>query len=100
MSSSADPSHAAVLADSLQRLQQQQEEQPPVNGSAILRGGYGFRRSGLSTPQIQSQHAPPDELPSSTLAQDLLVPDPNGLGWPGAFSLGIKCLGVLSICTA
>lgn len=91
MPSSAHPSesHVALLSDSLHRLQiqQQQEQQPTANGS---RDGYGFRRSGLSTPQIQSQQAAADELPSSTLAQELLVPDPNGLGWPGALYLGIQ----------
>lgn len=38
------------------------------------RDGYGFRRSGVSTPILEK----PDEAP----AEPPVVPDPNGLGWP------------------
>jgi GTP cyclohydrolase I len=102
MTSAADASHVALLSSNLQRLQVQQqqstvtdseseahsEEENPIRDSQkpssvpISRDGYGFRRSGVSTPLIQSQQAAADMLPSSTLAQELLVPDPNGLGWP------------------
>ncbi|KDR83453.1 hypothetical protein GALMADRAFT_235608 [Galerina marginata CBS 339.88] len=96
MSTPADASHVALLSDSLQRLQVQQQssvnDSEVVSGeenivrdsvpSPVLRDGYGFRRSGVSTPLTVSHAAPAESLPSSTLAQELLVPDPNGLGWP------------------
>ncbi|PPQ92371.1 hypothetical protein CVT25_008721 [Psilocybe cyanescens] len=98
MSAPIDPSHVALLSDSLQRLQVEQQQSsaddqsgedvldPDVQGppnipkSPISRDGYGFRKSGVSTPLTHG--LPNDSLLSSHLAQDLLVPDPNGLGWP------------------
>jgi len=95
MTTPADASHVALLSDSLQRLQRQQQsslDSEALSGeesfvrdsvpSPVLRDGYGFRRSGVSTPLTVSHAAPAESLPSSTLAQELLVPDPNGLGWP------------------
>lgn len=38
------------------------------------RDGYGFRKSGVSTPILENEPAATSESP--------LVPDPNGLGWP------------------
>ncbi|KAH9482950.1 GTP cyclohydrolase 1 [Psilocybe cubensis] len=95
MSAPIDSSHVALLSDTLQRLQveQQQSSTEPQTGeddsqgppyipkSPISRDGYGFRKSGVSTP-LTTHGVPNDSLPSSHLAQDLLVPDPNGLGWP------------------
>jgi hypothetical protein len=49
------------------------------HGSAI---SVGFRMSGVSTPQISEHFS--DGLPMSQLSN--LVPDPNGLGWPGIFA--------------
>jgi hypothetical protein len=93
------PLNASHVADTLQRLQVQQDQSiqypetgeppnplksdPPHNSSPprtpITREGYGFRKSGISTPiGPSSTHA------GSQISQDALVPDPNGLGWPGA----------------
>ena len=99
---SPDASHVAQLSDSLQRLQQEQQQHDhndndtsgveeatrprntersvSVPRSPIPRDGYGFRKSGVSTPLIPGQVS--DGLPMSQLASEL-VPDPNGLGWPG-----------------
>jgi hypothetical protein len=75
------------LPGSLRQLQSQQaesedftliEEQPK---RSISRDGYGFRMSGISTP-VSTSDAP-------QLANEL-VPDPNGLGWPGVFSLTLQ----------
>ena len=46
--------------------------------SPVSRDGYGFRKSGMSP---ASTHDAPHH---SQLSQEL-VPDPNGLGWPGVF---------------
>jgi GTP cyclohydrolase I len=91
---SDDASHVAALAVSLERLQvqrptttEQSEEKGLIQDSKrsvsvprspISKDGYGFRRSGVSTPLV-------DGGPHSHLAQELLVPDLDGLGWPGAF---------------
>ena len=75
------------LSGSLRQLQSQQpesedftliEERPQ---GSISRDGYGFRKSGISTPV-----STPDGPHHLHLANEL-VPDPNGLGWPGVFSL-------------
>ncbi|TFK43265.1 hypothetical protein BDQ12DRAFT_642725 [Crucibulum laeve] len=96
MSTPVDPSsHVALLSDSLQRLQVQQEATIPETESSaeenstqrsaslprspILRDGYGFRKSGVSTPLTTGQL--PDGHQLSQLSNEL-VPDPNGLGWP------------------
>lgn len=98
MSVPLDPSNITLLADSLQRLHVAQQElllpKPDATEASdhptqqtdtisvprtpISRDGYGFRRSGISTPQIGH-----DGQRESQISQDLLVPDPNGLGWPG-----------------
>jgi len=73
-------SHVAQLSESLHRLQVQQQQDPPTDSasraasrSPISKDGYGFRKSGISTPaQPSDGHIPLSEL----------VPDPNGLGWP------------------
>ncbi|KAF8974686.1 hypothetical protein BDZ97DRAFT_1774849 [Flammula alnicola] len=89
MSTPVDASH---VADSLQRLQVQQEQSASRNQetgaeiviresqssasaprSPISRDGYGFRSAAGP---ISDAH------PGSHLTQELLVPDPNGLGWP------------------
>ena len=51
------------------------EEQPKRSTS---RHGYGFRKSSISTPVL---------TPDTPQLANELVPDPNGLGWPGVFSL-------------
>jgi hypothetical protein len=71
------------LSGSLRQLQSQQAESEDFTliedhpKRSISRDGYGFRRSGTSTPV--STDGP-------QLANEL-VPDPNGLGWPGVFLL-------------
>lgn len=98
--------HVALLSDSLRQLQVQQEstqndsltEQPeegvhgvedpqPATSSDVVprrplsRDGYGFRKSGISTPM--SPLADPNNVQPQIGRLDSLVPDPNGLGWPG-----------------
>lgn len=86
MASSLDgPSHVALLSDSLQRLHTHQESTPdshiirdpqsPTPRSPHSRDGYGFRISGVSTPLTH--------VPNLSQLSTELVPDPNGLGWPG-----------------
>jgi hypothetical protein len=75
----------ADLSDSLQQLHAQQQQQdvdddvpghydPPAIQHS--RDDYGFRRSGISTPMSGPNNSSPNRL-------DIVVPDPNGLGWPG-----------------
>lgn len=99
-SDTANASHVAQLNDSLQQLQLKQQISHPtpddaqdadsgphsalshlnssVSWNLHTKDGYGFRKSGVSTPlstnlDIARPIASPNEL----------VPDPNGLGWPG-----------------
>ena len=91
MASSADITH---LSQSLQRLHvQQHQHQPdaspdhlsrdlpddprPIPRTPISRDGYGFRRSGVTTP------AHPTDLPAIPPKDLDLILDHNGLGWPG-----------------
>ncbi|KAF8897212.1 hypothetical protein BD779DRAFT_1489600 [Infundibulicybe gibba] len=67
-----DPSHVALLADSLRQLETQQ-------GSPHPREAYGFRRSGVATPLTPAN---PESTTPPPHSSDNLVPDPNGLGWP------------------
>ena len=96
MATSDDASHFAALADSLQRLKVQQRsttseqsgEENLIQDSKrsacpISKDGYGFRSPGISTPLTKVPLV--DGVPHSQLPQELLVPDLNGLGWPGAF---------------
>lgn len=108
MTTPVDASHVALLSDSLQQLHVQQTEQQhisdaqsgedslirechcqrPVPTRNISKDGYGFRRSGVSTPLSQvAMPAESSSSPSLHLAPELLVADPNGLGWPGALLL-------------
>lgn len=78
---------ADILSDSLRRLQTQQLTTPSDSviidsPKSLSRDGYGFRKSGISTPLILA--STPDGPHHSQLAHEL-VPDPNGLGWPGIF---------------
>lgn len=75
------PSHHDLLADSLTKLEISQstakmnpgEEEKGHLCNLRVHEGYGFRPpSGISTPDSPT-----------TVASDNLVPDPNGLGWPG-----------------
>ncbi|KAF8803778.1 GTP-cyclohydrolase I, catalyzes the first step in the folic acid biosynthetic pathway, partial [Phlegmacium glaucopus] len=63
-----------LLSESLSRLQSiDKDSQTDEQRCPISRDGYGFRKSGISTP-----FNPPSGTPNS----HELVPDPNGLGWP------------------
>jgi GTP cyclohydrolase I len=85
------------LSGSLRRLQSQQaaesedftltEEGQISPKRSVSRDGYGFRKSGISTPIIPA--STPDG-PQHTHLADGLVPDPNGLGWPGVFLLTLQ----------
>jgi len=76
------PNHIALLSDSLQRLHTHQEANPdsliqrdPQSPTPRTpRDGYGFRKSGVSTPLTH--------VPNLSQLSTELVPDPNGLGWP------------------
>ena len=83
-------SHMDGLTGSLRQLSQQAEsedftliEERPQR--SISRDGYGFRKSGISTPV-----STPDGPQHPQLANEL-VPDPNGLGWPGVSSPTLQC---------
>ena len=72
------------LSGSLRQLQSQQAESDDFTliedrpKRSISRDGYGFRKSGISTPV---------STPDGPQLANELVPDPNGLGWPGVLSL-------------
>ena len=78
------------LSGSLRQLQSQQAESGDFTlidsqpKRSLSRDGYGFRKSGISTPV-----STPDG-PQHTQLANGLVPDPNGLGWPGVFSLALQ----------
>lgn len=90
MASSDSNSHVAQLSDSLRQLEAQQATQgdhdnvsesplaPTVPRTPHSRDDYGFRKSGLSSP-----HLPPEPNNPTHTRNNHLVPDPNGLGWPG-----------------
>lgn len=76
------PSHSDLLADSLSKLEASQTQtntktegdHPVSSPGPRIHEGYGFRPpSGITTPLIAS----------ATAASENMVPDPNGLGWPG-----------------
>ena len=81
--SSADATQLSECLHQLKARQDSDDASPSHEPSCkplktcISRDGYGFRKSGVSTPQILDQ-----ALPVSQRVTDL-VPDPNGLGWPG-----------------
>ncbi|TFK73009.1 GTP cyclohydrolase I [Pluteus cervinus] len=89
-----DSSHVAQLDDSLRQLQLKQEASEatpgddhdalpvanPVSWNPLTKDGYGFRKSGVSTPLGPSNV--PDVNTSLSPGNSELVPDPNGLGWP------------------
>jgi hypothetical protein len=70
MTSSDDVSHVILLNDSLHQVLTEHVTQHDVVKS---RDEYGFRKSGIATPI------------DNPLVN--LVPDPNGLGWPGKLSM-------------
>ncbi|KIK65610.1 hypothetical protein GYMLUDRAFT_39088 [Collybiopsis luxurians FD-317 M1] len=77
------PSHSEQLAESLSKLELSlnqpngkgdANERSPSTGTPRIHEGYGFRPpSGVATPLIAS----------ASVASEALVPDSNGLGWPG-----------------
>jgi hypothetical protein len=71
------PQPMDALSDTLHRLQVSGEERIPKR--SISRDGYGFRKSGMSTPLISTSTPDPHH------SQLELVPDLHGLGWPGWF---------------
>jgi hypothetical protein len=96
-----DDSSPAQLAHSLHQLKIQQDaaDQGPARSAPLSpdgsdheiyqprtprsRDGYGFRKSGVNTPLNP-------ETPGLSKALgrvEELVPDPNGLGWPGEHKL-------------
>lgn len=95
--STPDGLHYVHLSDTLQVLKSQQDnpDQVPTthkqSKTPNSRDGYGFRKSGISTPQISDQLSQSDGLPLSQLISNPL-PDPNGLGWPGSHAPVNFCL--------
>jgi GTP cyclohydrolase I len=87
--STPDGLHYVQLSDTLHKLKSQQDNPDQVSTTQKQsktpnsRDGYGFRKSGISTPQISDQLSQSDGLPLSQLISNPL-PDPNGLGWPGS----------------
>lgn len=67
-----------LLSESLRRIDDQ-ESQSEEQRSLTSKDGYGFRKSGISTPASIS------DGPHHSQSAHELVPDPNGLGWPGVF---------------
>ena len=90
--------HATLLSDSLHRLATL-EPDSPNQSTGILphsRDDYGFRKSGISSP-LPAEPSNPGSV--CDLAD--VVPDPNGLGWPGKSDpLTIPTLTPLSPTTA
>ncbi|KAG5653085.1 hypothetical protein H0H81_002384 [Sphagnurus paluster] len=102
-------SHVAQLSDSLRQLEAQQTAttsdshedlhdlqqfptNPKIPKTPHSRDDYGFRKSGISSP-----HLPPDpNNPTRHSPVDLhnIVPDPNGLGWPGESLKNISAIVV------
>ncbi|KAF6762808.1 GTP cyclohydrolase I [Ephemerocybe angulata] len=79
MSSQIDgASEVALLSTELQRLQTTDTNQKStyVPRTPASRDGYGFRKSGVSTPLKPTA----DEQSFTSTSE--LVPDPHGLGWP------------------
>lgn len=103
-----DSIHVAALTDSLHQLKVEQENisqqssqdhenkinSPSTPKSPISRDGYGFRRSGVNTPQTHPSTADNGYL--SPFSADL-VPDTNGLGWPGIFSCSLLLFSTYDI---
>ncbi|KNZ79203.1 GTP cyclohydrolase 1 [Termitomyces sp. J132] len=83
--SSHDSFHVAQFADSLHKLQIKQAASDDNDNdiyrkhpkTPLSRDEYGFRKSGIASPQLPSD-------PNNPASVDLhnIVPDPNGLGWP------------------
>jgi GTP cyclohydrolase I len=89
--------HAALLADSLNRIaaadeplsaptdptdhahNSQPQKTSTVPDTPHSRDDYGFRKSGISSPQFPADPSNPHPIRDLTN----IVPDPNGLGWPG-----------------
>ncbi|KAG6897217.1 hypothetical protein C0992_003415 [Termitomyces sp. T32_za158] len=82
--SSHDSFHVAQFAESLLKLQVSQAGHDNDDDAysrhpktPLSRDEYGFRKSGIASPQLPSD-------PNNPMPVDLhnIVPDPNGLGWP------------------
>ena len=85
MSTPVDAVHVATSLNRLHIRDDQSIALPETRGDSspgvvqrTPREGYGFRNSGVSTP-APANGSPP----TSQLTAESLVPDPNGLGWPG-----------------
>ncbi|RDB20481.1 GTP cyclohydrolase 1 [Hypsizygus marmoreus] len=95
MTSSEDVSHVALLSDSLRQLQFQQasadpdsltpgdepqhvRRTPTIPRTPHSRDDYGFRKSGISSPQLPLDPNHPITYDLSGMVNNI-VPDPNGL---------------------
>lgn len=94
-SNEASSSHGALLSDSLRQLEIQQAAAatatashssddlheihltPKLPRTPHSRDDYGFRKSGISSPQSSADPNNPSRVPYE------VGHDPNGLGWPG-----------------
>jgi GTP cyclohydrolase I len=90
------PDDISHVTDSLRQLQVQQQTVPNIDDDVTKdpdapviphsRDDYGFRKSGISTPMSGPNNPSPNRL-------DNVVPDPNGLGWPGEWSSETQVIG-------
>lgn len=81
--SDSPPTSPSGPSDTQNQQEKDDEPQVPYPRTPHSRDGYGFRKSGVNTP------LKPDQQPDSASTQRRLgelVPDPNGLGWPGKYS--------------
>ncbi len=76
-------SHSASEAHDTHNQQQTDDEpQRAHSRSPQSHDGYGFKKSGINTPFYASQQADPGPIRQRL---DELLPDSNGLGWPGKY---------------
>jgi hypothetical protein len=83
LASPSHPNHSATQSDEIPENAEHGEANaytpsPKSHGGfALLKEGYGFKRSGIATPV-------------TGVADKQNLPDPNGLGWPGMLTLDGK----------
>jgi len=80
--------HATLLSESLHQLTALEQDSPSLSHGdhspelasvTHSKDDYGFRKSGISSPQLPAE----PNNPGSVCDLANVVPDLNGLGWPG-----------------